>query len=379
MNFPYGRENLRQILIKIGFQYRKRGRERIFYERGDIVSWREKYLRRIKQIREQEPERDIVYLDETWLTEGHQKNKEWVDTSTLKDPQKTKSLSLTTGYTNLHVGKGRRIVISDAITENDTVPGALWIYIAVSKKSTGKGQTKNKKKGGSSSSSRVSVGNKDNDDNQGDSGLGIEQDYHDEMDHEKYKNYFETQICKNASKNSALVIDNASYHSKYSEDHPKSTWKKAQYAEWLKKKDPLCKRCYTTDPMEAGKEKRENYPAYWLEKIAYKYGHEIVRLPPYNCQLNAIELIWGIEKNYVASENKEHKLSEVEDLFRKKREEIDQETCKKCIEHVKRIEEEFYKSDRITDVAVEKLEININPNSDSQMSDMSDLSESDDE
>ena len=201
---------MRQILIKIGFRYRKRGRERIFYERGDIVSWREKYLRRIKQIREQEPERDIVYLDETYLTEGHQKNKEWVDTSTLKDPQKTKSLSLTTGYTNLHVGKGRRIVISDAITENGTVPGALWIYIAASKKSTGKGQTENKKKCGSSSSSKVSVENKDNDDNQGDSGLGIEQDYHDEMDHEKYENYFETQICKNVSKNSALVIDNAS-------------------------------------------------------------------------------------------------------------------------------------------------------------------------
>ena len=119
LNFPYGHENLRQFLIKIGFRYRKRGRERIFYERGDIVSWREKYLRRIKQIREQEPERDIVYLDEPCLTEGHQKNKEWVDTSTLKDPQKTKSLSLTTGCTNLHVGKGRRIVISDAITEND--------------------------------------------------------------------------------------------------------------------------------------------------------------------------------------------------------------------------------------------------------------------
>ena len=59
----------------------------------------------------------------------------------------------------------------------------------------------------------------------------------------------------------------------------------------------------------------------------------------------------------MASENKEHKLSEVEDLFRKKREEIDPETCKKCIEHVKRIEEEFYKSDRIIDVAIEKLEI----------------------
>ena len=107
---------------------------------------------------------------------------------------------MTTGCTNLHVGKGRRIVISDAITENGTVPGSLWIYKAASKKSTGKGQTENKKKCGSSSSSKVSVENKDNDDNQGDSGLGIEQDYHHEMDHEKYENYFETQICKNVSK-----------------------------------------------------------------------------------------------------------------------------------------------------------------------------------
>ena len=66
-----------------------------------------------------------------------------MDTSTLKDPQKTKCLSLTTGCTNLHLGKGRRIVISDAITENGTVPGALWIYKAASRKSTGKGQTEN--------------------------------------------------------------------------------------------------------------------------------------------------------------------------------------------------------------------------------------------
>ena len=110
LNFPYGRENLLQILIKIGFRYRKRGRERIFYERGDIVSWREKYLRRIKQIREQEPERDIVYLDEAWLTEGHQKNKEWVDTSTLKDPQKTKSLSLTTGCTIYMLEKAEELL-----------------------------------------------------------------------------------------------------------------------------------------------------------------------------------------------------------------------------------------------------------------------------
>ena len=82
---------------------------------------------------------------------------------------------------------------------------------------------------------------------------------------------------------------------------------KAQYAEWLKKrKIPYAKDALRPTLWKLAKEKRENYPAYRLEKIAYKYGHEIVRLPPYHCQLNPIELIWGIEKNYVASENKEH-------------------------------------------------------------------------
>ena len=32
---------------------------------------------------------------------------------------------------------------------------------------------------------------------------------------------------------------------------------------------------------------------------------EVLRLPPYHCELNAIELIWADEKNFVARENKE--------------------------------------------------------------------------
>ena len=32
---------------------------------------------------------------------------------------------------------------------------------------------------------------------------------------------------------------------------------------------------------------------------------EVLRLPLYHCELNAIELIWADEKNFVARENKE--------------------------------------------------------------------------
>ena len=59
-----------------------------------------------------------------------------------------------------------------------------------------------------------------------------------------------------------------------------------------------------------------------METVAKEYGHEILRLPPYHCELNPIELTWAAEKNYVAGENKDISLDSVEKLLRKKREEL---------------------------------------------------------
>ena len=33
--------------------------------------------------------------------------------------------------------------------------------------------------------------------------------------------------------------------------------------------------------------------------------HEVLRLTPYHCDLNATELIWANEKNFIARENNE--------------------------------------------------------------------------
>ena len=63
------------------FGYEKRGRQRMISERP----WRERYLRRIRKIREADPERAIVYMDETWMNQGHRTKKEWVDLDTLKE------------------------------------------------------------------------------------------------------------------------------------------------------------------------------------------------------------------------------------------------------------------------------------------------------
>ena len=63
----------------------KNGGDRIISERPEMSAWRERYLRRIRKIREADPERAIVYTDETWLNQGHRTKKEWVGLETLKE------------------------------------------------------------------------------------------------------------------------------------------------------------------------------------------------------------------------------------------------------------------------------------------------------
>ena len=45
---------------------------------------------------------------------------------------------------------------------------------------------------------------------------------------ENYVKYFE-KVCSLLKPNSLIVIDNASYHSRNSEDYPISKWRKAQF------------------------------------------------------------------------------------------------------------------------------------------------------
>ena len=76
MNFPYGKTHLWRLLKKMGFGYEKQRRQRIISERPEIIAWRERYLRRIRKIREADPERAIVYTDERDMAESGTSYKE---------------------------------------------------------------------------------------------------------------------------------------------------------------------------------------------------------------------------------------------------------------------------------------------------------------
>ena len=83
---------------------------------------------------------------------------------------------------------------------------------------------------------------------------------------------------------------------------------------------------------------------------------------------NSIQSKWfggGVLKNYFATENNDMTLKSVEELFRKRHAKLkDQpEFWKKCVEKVKRIEEDYQKSDISVDIQVEKLCVQLHPDS----------------
>ena len=221
MNFPYGKTHLWQLIKKMGFGYEKRGRQRIISERPEIIAWRERHLRRIRKIRKADPERAIVYTDETWLNQGHRTKKEWVDLETLKE-KNLRSLrlsGLTVGCTKEMTGKSRRLIISDAMTESGPVRGALWMFKAdgkgkkrqiESKSKELSGEKKRRKLDSESTEKKEDTVDGGENDSEIAEGIPYEEDY--SMYGESYKCYFEKSICQNIPKHSVIVIDNAPYH-----------------------------------------------------------------------------------------------------------------------------------------------------------------------
>ena len=102
----------------MGFRYQRRGRDGIVNERSDLITWRRSCLKSIKEVREKEPQREIVYTDEIWLNAELKVKKKWVDLKALENPRRSIKEFGSVGCTKDNVGKGKRIIIVDRITEH---------------------------------------------------------------------------------------------------------------------------------------------------------------------------------------------------------------------------------------------------------------------
>ncbi|XP_067141996.1 uncharacterized protein [Centruroides vittatus] len=100
---------------------------------------------------------------------------------------------------------------------------------------------------------------------------------------------------------------------------------------------------------------KHKYDKYIIDEMAKEIGVDVLRLPPYHCNLNPIELIWADMKGYIARHNTTFKLSDVRILMNKAIEQITEERWRKCIEHIEKEEQRMWELDEISETVVEKL------------------------
>ncbi|KAL4126389.1 hypothetical protein QTP88_010611 [Uroleucon formosanum] len=138
-------------------------------------------------------------------------------------------------------------------------------------------------------------------------------------------------------------MNNAPYHSMLVNNYPKCNARKAEVQEWLKNQN------INFLPFETLAELRERvnllkptFKKYELDEIASSMGHEVVRLPPYHCQYNPIELIWAQVKGEVAKNNSTFKMVDVERLTHEALDLVSKSDWEKCVKHAETIQDEDY-------------------------------------
>ncbi|PSN42730.1 hypothetical protein C0J52_13606 [Blattella germanica] len=93
--------------------------------------------------------------------------------------------------------------------------------------------------------------------------------------------------------------------------------------------------------------------------MAKVQGHDVVRLPPYHCDFNAIELIWAQIKADVAKHNLSFKSGNVKTLFETAVSKVTMENWKSACDHVKSVEKFYWEKDGLVDEVVDRLCINL--------------------
>lgn len=289
--FTASRETLRRFLHKIGFRFKKIDKRICIKESQRLVEWRQKYLTQIHQFRTEN--RNIYYLDETWFDTHDTTKKGWQDSSSKC-------------ILDVPASRGKRISILHCGSKDGWVPNALLL------------SAKNLK----------------------DCSL----DYHQDMTSELFENWIKNCLLPNIPPGSVIVYDNASYHSALAEKIPTISSKKEVLQEFLSQHDLYFEDNYTKKQLVEVLKTKSYDKTYFVDEIVKASGNIPLRLPPYHCDLNPIEMIWSELKNKVRRNNVNPKMSaNVIEVIKTQCELIPESSWRACVNHVLEVENNYKK------------------------------------
>ena len=116
----------------------------------------------------------------------------------------------------------------------------------------------------------------------------------------------------------------------------------------------------------ARRNNRQEHKTYKIDSLARQNGLTVVRLPPYHCFFNPIELTWAFTKNYVATNNLDGKLQRVGQLFKDARQIcIRKRMWEGWDKHVRTEEDKYWTFDKIIET-VPNINIHVGGDSDDE-------------
>lgn len=309
IGFSGCRETLRKILIANGFEFKKNKNERlVLVERFDIAAWRHRYLRQIAAKRAEG--KPIIYLDETYVHKNYKPKMSWQGPTTSGAPQPSPLE---------HISSGKRYIIVHAGSETGFVPNALLVF---------------------STKSRLA-------------------DFHHDMNAENFNKWLKEKLIPNLHEPSVIVMDNASYHTVQKNKVPTTQTRKAEIQEWLDSNGINYEDSLTKPELLCLVNKHKPEPLYVADELLKQYGHEVLRLPPYHCDLNPIELIWSSAKRMVAKKNINLPAKETETLIKTSFGRITAEDWKTMTDHIINVENKYKQRDHITEEVLEEFIISV--------------------
>ena len=236
-------------------------------------------------------------------------------------------------------GKGSRLIILHAASDNGWINGADLVF--QSNKATG--------------------------------------DYHDEMTSEHFEEWFHDSLMPNIPPNSLIVMDNAPYHSRRLEPVPTMSSRKQVMQDWLTQhgiefpENALKRELYSLIKMSSFT------PKYAVDEMAKVARHEVVRLPPYHCELNPIELAWSQVKRFIKENNQLFTLTAVKELTYRGFDQVGPANWKKLVEHVQQaFEDKYWRDDDLQEEYIDEFIIGVGGSDDESSSESSESSDESD-
>ncbi|XP_022818635.1 uncharacterized protein LOC111351097 [Spodoptera litura] len=187
-------------------------------------------------------------------------------------------------------------------------------------------------------------------------------------------------LLPNLPSNSVVVMDNAPYHSVQENKVPTKSSTKQVMLDWLtKNKVQASFSMRKVELYDLIQQNRTPEKTFKMDELIKGHGHDVLRLPPYMCDLNPIELAWAKVKRLV----REHNITSDFSLVRLK--EVTENAITQVTtadwcgydKHVLALEEHYWKKDGLMEDVVDSFIIEVREESDDSTSNSSSTDNSD--